>query len=203
MIRQESTYNKETGEIIEFKEYCNNTIINHHINEKNYTSIKLYNEGKLYREEIRERKNQRKIIRVFNSKGEIIEHNERDLNGNLRLQLFQGNFFLNNRNAIRIFKFDNKTLSEKYDDYSYKLNNRFLIKDYYIQLETREILNDYTYIRYGKKYPVTQEQCTQMCTWNKDTLSSIFKINQKQLDYINDIILDKKKPYEQSKSYHK
>lgn len=203
MIRQESKYDKETGEIIDFKEYYNNTIITHHINEKNYKSIKTYEDGKLSKEQIREIKNQREIFKTLNGNGEILEHNECDLNGNLTLKVFNGPYSLTTTSPIRIFKFDNKSLSQKYSYYAYNLKLHFIYNEYYLQLETIQKLNDYSYLRYSKKYPVTREQCTQLCTWNKQTLSKIIKLNKKQLGYINDIILPKQKPYEQPKHYHK
>lgn len=203
MIKQESTYDKETGEIIDYKEYHDNLIIKHHINEKNHNSIKLYNEGILYHEQIREIKNQRDIFKTLNGNGEILEHNEFDLNGNLRLEVFKGPHSITSVSPIRTFKFDNKSLNKKYSYYAYKLKSSFILNEYYLQLETSEILNDYTYVRYSKKYPVNQVICTQLCTWNQDTFSSIIKLNKKQLEYINDIIHPKKKPYEQSQRYHK
>jgi hypothetical protein len=202
MIRQESTYDKETGEIIDFKEYCNNIIITHHINEKNYTSIKNYNEGKLYSEQINEVKNKRILYTIYDTNTEILHHTESDLNG-VKLKIYKQNSIERDWGIIRFFEFDNKKLNKKYSSFGYKLgsdkiNSNIFFNKYYIQLQTTELINDHIHIKYHKKYYITEQQCTHLCTWTYNPKA----LTLEQLEYINNIILPKQKPYEQ-KPYHK
>jgi hypothetical protein len=159
MTKHESTYDKKTFEIIDFKEYHNNHLIKHHINGKKYKQINHYDNGKLYMQEINQLKNNRLITKTINGNGEILKHKETDINGNIRLEVFNGQIFKTKRDTILILRFKNNYLSKKYDYYAYKLyTSQSHLNQYYILLETHKIIEPFTYVRYSKKYPVTQDQ---------------------------------------------
>jgi hypothetical protein len=110
-------------------------------------------------QEISQLKNNRLITKTINGNGEILEHKETDLDGNLRFEIYKGQIFKSEWSAILILRFKNNYLSKKYDYYTYKLYASPHINQYYILLETHKIIAPYTYVRYSKKYPVTQDQC--------------------------------------------